>query len=782
MILRNFWATLKRYKAVSILNILGLTLAFTAFAVILMQVRYDLGYDKFHANADRIFRIENQDLFSEGEITFSSSISYPKILHLETFSPKINAIGGIYSNRRSVSLKTDFSSEEYPFVEQVDEITAGILDVFDFKWTQGNASGFSNPNAVVISAGQAARLFPDRPAVGQSLFTKQDSIPLEVTGVYKDFPENSTLKNIFYRVRVADTNNDQHWGAGMYMVFVLLDPTASREEMESDINGHLAAFLPDRWAKENYRLTRLHDIHFLTDIGFDGVELIDKDRTYLFLFVAILIVLIAVINFINFSNSLVPSRLKSINTQKVIGRSDRSIRVMMLVEAIGICLISALLAVWLVYFLAQTSFTDLLIAEISWQTNIPLLFGLILTAITAGVLAGIYPAFYITSFPTALVLKGSFGLSPRGKKLRTALISFQYVVSLTLIMVALFIHVQSNFMKEMPLGFDRDNILTSNISGSIASRSDAFREKLLQNPNIQNVAFANRMAVTEMTSTRATNFRGDGRIEYGLIVVSPEYPQTMGITITEGRSFEPADALKPEGNMIFNELARQHYDMELGDVVWNADVVGFASDFNFRPARLEIEPVAIQVKGSESRFSLQNAFYRLSGTDVKATIAYIETVMEEMDPNFTNRNLTFIDERIALLYEKEDKLAALVTWFGILAVCISLIGIFGLILFETQYRRKEIGIRKINGATVSEILKLLNTGFIRIVLICFVIATPIAYYTIRKWLENFAYKSIIHIWIFIAALLIVAVITLVTVTLQSYRAATENPVNAIKSE
>jgi putative ABC transport system permease protein len=778
MLFRNFWNTLRHNKTASILNILGLSVAFAAFAVIMMQVRYDLTYDKFHKNVDRIFRMEFYNPMMANALMSVSS--FPVIELIEQSLPGIEAIGAIYANNSTENFKSTLSNIEYPFTIDRQQVTPGLFEVFDFNWAAGDASQFSEPNTVVIPQSQAERIFPHGPAVGQYLVShRADSVQLRIIGVYYDFPQNSTLKNDLY-IRTPNSN-DRNWGSMQYIPFLRVKDPDNVEQLATQIGKTVGENQTGFFDEPKYRLINIRNTHYLTDVPYDHVEKINRSRTYLFLLVAILIVMIAMINFINFSIALVPSRLKNINTQKIFGCSEWRIRWVIWMEAIGICLIAALIAIWLVSFLSKTGFTNLLVAPIMWTANYPLLWMVIGTVLLTGLIAGIYPSFYLTSFPAALVIKGSFGLSPQGKRLRQGLISVQYTISLVLIIVALFIHAQNNYMKTTPIGFDRENLLQMQIPQSLASRFNMFRDQILQNPNIRDVAFSNTPIVAEEVGRHITNINGKS-ISYDYRVVSDSYDNTIGLKIINGRDLIAADTLKQESSLLFNETAQKQYGLQLGDRINNSEIVGFFSDINYKPLHVGIEPMAIEIRTTGSRTRFQYAFFRISGMDVRSTIAYINELVRKIEPNYTGDEMVFVDQHIGKRYEKEDKLALLITLFGLLAVVISLIGIYGLVMFEGRYRRKEIGIRRVHGATIKEILWMLNRNFIRIVLVCFVIAVPVAYYIIKLWLEEFAYKSPIHWWIFAVALLAVGVITVFLVTLQSYRAATENPINSIKTE
>ena len=783
LIFRNFWNTLRRYKVASVLNIAGLGVAFAAFAVIMMQVRYDLTYDRFHSNADRIFRLEIP--MQEGR---EPGITVPRPLARELVTSASSDIvqGGLMRTRGS----TNFSADNQSFVrERLWIFTPEILQIFDFQIVAGDTARLREPNTRLISQSTAERLYGDADPIDRQIFAEEDSLPSQVVAVYKDFPDNSMLPNgVFMDMRRENYNSRGNWN---YEAFLLL-ATADKTRAEADIRAYIPGRSADSVLLAASRLSPLTGLHFQpgTDML---IEKANQSTVYTLLSIAFLIVLIAAINFVNFSTSMVPMRLRSINTQRVLGASTGSIRVAIIGEAIGMALIGLGLAYWLVYALSGTSFSggSLLNLDMSFAKHGAVLRLTAAVAVITGLLAGLYPAFYITSFQPALVIKGSFGLSPAGKRLRTGLISVQYVISLVLIITALFMQTQNDYMKGFPIGYDRENLLLFNVSNKLSQNPQALREELLRDPSIRGVEFAAGSPIS--TSGMGMGWgraKPDGEeIMFDVLPVSPGFPELLGLETIEGRLFRQSDDLSQNGVYLFNEKAGKKFGLSLDMRMEGhlgkehpAEIAGFVRDFHFKPLHYDIEPVALYVWGVDPWTTFQTAFTRVDGANVAATIDFIRQTVSRMDPEQVDVDVEFLDASIGGLYAKEDRLANLITLFSALAVLISIIGVFGLVLFETQYRRKEIGVRRVHGATIGEILRLLNRNFVRIVIVCFVIAAPVAYYAVKRWLEGFAYQSPVHWWIFAVALLAVGAITVLTVTLQSYRAATENPVNSIKTE
>ena len=536
---------------------------------------------------------------------------------------------------------------------------------------------------------------------------------------------------------------------------------------------------------EQIRLVPLTDIYYMNETQDGGTfRSGNKEVTALLFGIALLIVIVAAINFTNFSTSLTPLRIKSINTQKVLGSSDTLLRRSLLIEAALISFIAWLVSLVIVWGLDWAEALPFIEADLSLVSNLPIVFLCGIVALVIGWLAGIYPAYYITSFPPALVLKGSFGLSPSGRKLRTTLICVQFVVSIVLIIGACFVQIQNSYMRNFSLGFDKDQVAIVELNETMYDKHhDTYVNRLKENPGIEDVAFAmEKVGSKDGYNTNGGNYKGKD-FQYFIIIASSNFLRVMGIPVIEGRDFSKADELSDHVSYIFNRTAMEGLDMQVGDAFDSyspGHLIGFSDDVKFTSLRGGEDNIAFLV--GNFGYSLPISYIRLkAGSDIHAVVGHIQETMRELDPSYPF-NIEFYDEIFNHLYRKEENLCDLVTVFSLLAIIISLVGVFGLVVFETQYRRKEIGIRKVHGATVGEILLMFNKAYLRIVGICFVIAAPVAWQGVKMWLEGFAYKTPLHWWVFLIALLIVTVITLLTVSFQNWKAANENPVNSIKSE
>lgn len=635
----------------------------------------------------------------------------------------------------------------------------------------------------------ADKLFgEDISAVGKTLRAEENiwtkSAKLFTIGaVYKDFPENTQLRNVVYTAIDPDYNIN-NFSSSNWVCYLLLDNPAMADEVADNFNRHFD-FKKIYHEGEQIRLVPLTDIYYMNETQDGGTfRSGNKEVTALLFGIALLIVIVAAINFTNFSTSLTPLRIKSINTQKVLGSSDTLLRRSLLIEAALISFMAWLVSLVIVWGLDWAEALPFIEADLSLVSNLPIVFLCGIVALVIGWLAGIYPAYYITSFPPALVLKGSFGLSPSGRKLRTTLICVQFVVSIVLIIGACFVQIQNSYMRNFSLGFDKDQVAIVELNETMYNKHhDTYVNRLKENPGIEDVAFAmEKVGSKDGYNTNGGNYKGKD-FQYFIIIASSNFLRVMGIPVIEGRDFSKADELSDHVSYIFNRTAMEGLDMQVGDAFdsySSGHLVGFSDDVKFTSLRGGEDNIAFLV--GNFGYSLPISYIRLkAGSDIHAVVGHIQETMRELDPSYPF-NIEFYDEIFNHLYRKEENLRSLVTVFSLLAIIISLVGVFGLVVFETQYRRKEIGIRKVHGATVGEILLMFNKAYLRIVGICFVIAAPIAWQGVRMWLEGFAYKTPIHGWVFLIALLIVTVITLLTVSFQNWKAANENPVNSIKSE
>lgn len=781
-IIRNLLGVVRRFKMATLLNVMGLSIAFAAFIILMIQLQYDWGFDRFQKNAERIYRVGLYTPDWGNQVV----VSPPFAEAFVQSSPHIETGALLSSWGSQLALKRGNDTNETSFWCPVNAITPEYASVFDFQMLEGKIESLDNPGYVLIAQSQAEKFFGDEPAVGKQLTA--DKLSFVVGGVYKDFPQNSVIQNAVYR-RIGEKENQDNWNANGYQLYVLLDDPGKKDQIIADFKNHFNHEYYD-WKTKDVRLTQLTDIYYEADARFDSQK--DKgNKTMVFVLftIAVLIVVIAGINFTNFSNALVPMRIRSINTQKVLGGSDNTLRCAMLVEAVAICLFSFILSLFIVKGMANTWLADMISGELSLKANIPLLIGAGVLAALTGLLAGAYPAWHITSFSPALVLKGSFGLSPSGKRMRSLLVSFQYVISFALIIAALFIYLQNHYMLASSLGFDKEHVAIVELNGQLIKNIEAVENQLEQEVSVQDVSFA---ADLLSASDEYTDFgRGyrENNVQFKVFVVSPDFLRLMNIPVISGRDFLQEDSKSVGGVYLFNEAARLQYDLVAGEYITGNEwyeappalIAGFIDDIKYASFRTEVAPMAFYVSPA-AEYRPRYAYIKIkAGADIRDAVASIRKALTSIDKNFP-AEIRFYDTILNNLYKRELSIGWLISLFSLIAVFISVVGVLGLVIFESEYRKKEIGLRKVHGATTSQILLMFNKVYVRILIVCFVLAIPVAYYGVNRWMVYFAYKIPMYWWVYAVAFVVVSVITFLTVTFQNWKTANENPVESIKTE
>jgi putative ABC transport system permease protein len=788
-ILRNFLFVIKRFKMATFLNVAGLTVASTAFIVLMMQVGFEYNYDRMHPTSDRIYRVSvNREgywgvIHSRGftEVVMHSSPHIEAATLLNPYNP------GIYFSVLREGEKTGFK-------EAVTTCSPDIVKVFDFPVIQGDAACLEEPEKVIIPLSLAQKLFGDKPAIGEVLHAEEriwtkSGDNFTVGAVYKDFPANTQLKNTLYTAMDADYDINNFDGVNFFC-YLLLDSPSSKDNVADSFNASFD-FEKISWGsgegdKLQLSLTPLTDVYFQKEGQNQGtVKSGSKETSLILTAIAFMIVIIAAINFTNFSTALAPMRIRSINTQKVLGSDNRILRTGFLLEAVALSLFSFALSLLIIYFLERTAFLSFIEADLQLLNNLPAVCIAGTFFLLIGLIAGIYPAYYMTSFPPALVLKGNFGLSPKGKGLRTALIGFQFVVSIGLIIASLFIQLQQRYMQQYTVGFDKDQIAIARLDFNMyRNHRDSYVNKLKSFTGIEDVAFAReKLGSQDVYSTYSFLYEGNW-VQYYRLDVSYNFLSVMGIPVIEGREPGASDELAGKPVYVFNKMARDNYNVQTGLQNLFGDssqdeVLGFTDNVKFRSLREEDHNFAFTIN---SRSNLPVSYIRLkAGTDYFAAVEHIRKSIAEIDPGYPVET-EFYDTIFNALYQREEKMNKTISSFGLLAIVISVVGVFGLVVFETQFRRKEIGIRKVMGASIENIIMMFNKTYMYIVCISFVLAAPLGYYGVTRWLENFAYKTPLYWWVFAIAFLIVAGITLLTVTYRNWQAAKANPVDSIKTE
>ena len=808
MYTKNFITLLKRYTTSSVLNILGMAVAFAAVYLIMVQVNYDLSYNKGIPNAQNIYRLEHPNWSEEGywDVTWPRQLpdnlckEIPEIVKSGTITTSGHFnINDIYSRKHadridnlSLNLcETEREGLEILGIEIIEGSLDDVIDHYTLVLRESVARKFNLSVGDVLCYGRDAN----------------EENTATVVAICKDFPSPSVFDGTdgWGGMEPQENENPNNWNSPYYIQLADgASPDIVCEKMKQALPGAFnIEYEVDDETYEHFmkmaspRLSPLSKLYFLNDVSTAYHEIGNRLTTYTFIAIALLIILIAMINFVNFFFALIPVRIKAINTYKVFGASTLGLRLNFIVEAVGLVATALAGAAILVGLFAETPMVNQLSTSISFSDNWLIAVAVIVVAILAGVAASIYPAFYITRFSPAMVLSG-FQTSAPGRRLRYTLVAVQYLISITLIICSLFIHRQREYMLSFDMGFDKENLLVVNNlpgeavfesydqeNGLSQVRRDAFAQSLTQNPAIVDVAFADGSLVKPSRMEWGRNVDGRG-VYFTVYPVSWDFLQLMKIDIVDGRDFLSSDEQSAEGVFIFNEDAARKLDIKAGDKIpghrSDADVVGICKDFNYRSMQYNIEPFAFYIFGKYPWRLNSNLYVRTAaGADIHAVKEFIMQTIAEYAPNAPTDgyDVALFDDELEQQYQKEEKLSSLITLFTMLSILISVIGVFGLVLFETQYRRKEIGIRRVHGSSVASILGMFNIIYLRIVAICSLVAVPVSYLIIDRWMQQFAYRATMAVWVYLLAIAIVALITIATVTARAYKAANDNPVDAI---
>ena len=793
LMIRNLLYLFKRFKTAVVLNLFGLTIAFAAFLLIVMQVDYEMNYDAMHSKSGRTFRLEaNHGEFEHNAIhcLMFSDAFVNSSAHITDYSYRYPFYGG---ERYCQIDEVDDQGEAKVFKENFQLCLPNISDVFDFHMKEGSVGCLSIPGSVLIPESVAKRLFDKQSAIGKRIRMSGSSgwqpvstTILTIGGVYKDFPGNTTVQNRIYVPMDQLDLLKSSWQMYANEIYVTLDDPLNKEDVLDHFNKTFDFAKSQMGSAQEIalRLTPLKEVYYTHDTTFDFNPKGHRETNYVLLGIAFLILFIAGINFTNLTTSLIPLRLKTINTHRVLGCSIYKLQAISLIESIVICLISYILALFIVNDLSYTPIANWVDADIRLSQYKGLILLTALIAILTGCLAGLYPAIRSTSYAPALVLKGSFGLSPKGKKVRVALIGFQYTVSIALIIVTLFMGLQNHFMTSSEqLGFNKDQVAIVNLTPEIyAKHKPQYIQKLKDYPGIEDVAFSVYELSKEDDMIDLEYARHEDKdVFFKVFYASENFLSVMDIQVEEGRDFTREDLNKAQSDYIINPAAERDFHLHPGDRFNDRTVLGVSKDFRFNSCRIASSPFVFALNNDIPNPKLVSYIRFNSKTNLQEAVAHVRETLKEIDPTFPFE-ISFYNTILNNLYQKEQTLGKLISLFGIMAILISIVGVFGLVLFETQYRRKEIGIRKINGATTGQILLMFNKTYIRIVSVCFIISIPIAWMGTQQWLENFAYKTPLHLWVFIVAFLIILSVTIGTVTFRNWQAANENPVNSVKSE
>ena len=793
----NFLTTLRRYKVSSLLNVIGLTLAFTAFYVILVQVRWEMTFNRAIPDAGQICLVAPRSPFDETGYSICST--RPDGEQLIARSPEIEAGGCIRPWRHDQPVWVKRQGEFRRFRMSVNSVSTGFPATVGMRVVEGDLQALTQPHGVALARSQAERLglhagdllwFGDREG-------KRTDDPHEVVVLYEDFPANSFFAHIVAVTDVGDRDMDSGYWNDCYFVRLRAgadpDAVARRwEEIHTENNRAYMERMAPIWGEEiseeerNDRrdclLVPLDRLYFDRRV-FDGMGTFPSGSSTLtcsLLSVAVLVILIALINFVNFFFALVPVRLRAVNILKVFGAPTRSLRFSFLFEALGFMLLAQFCAWYVAIALKGTEFASYVSSSLALGDNLPVLAISLGVSFAAAFVAGSLPAWYITSFNPAMAAKGSFVGSAAGRRFRTALLGVQFFIAIGLIVFSLCTLLQQRYVRRFELGFEHGRVLTFETNSQRLSRADRFGEfasALKQDPRIVGVTAGQGPFVVGNYSLWGREVAGE-EVMIHVRPVRSNFLEVLGIPVLAGEGFKPEYDRDTTWHYIVNDLLARK-GAGLGFRLDDGVVVGICPDIHFRPLQYPVVPFAfVTVSGDMGTF-----YVRLTaGADPDAACDHIRQTARRFDPDCEAPDIRFMDEDIEMQYARERRITTIVGLFTVLAVVIALMGVFGIVLFETQHRRREVAIRKVMGATTREVLRLFNRRYVTLVTVCFILAAPVGYWIVDRWLGSFAYRMPIRWWVFAAAFVAVLLVTAATVTFCSWRTANENPADSVKSE
>lgn len=772
------------------MNIFGISLAVAAFYILVVCAKYDTNFNSDIPDYEHIYMV-----VKDNEGFCSNILSRPFIEEFVKRSPFIEK-GGLLSpyNRTNVAYKC-IGEHVKSIALPLFKCSQGLLEAFGATFTEGSLNEFNEVNKVIISRSASEQYGLHR---GDVIKIGEKYTPFEISAVYNDFPNNSELSNIRMLTNIGNENTKM-WNNENYSLYfkavngaeniedqahkISIQILKDIEEIENDED--LAEF-EEEIAGIHFLSIPLDKTHFYHEIHGNHIRA-DKKVVYTLIITALITIILAFINYINFFFSQVPEKIKAMNVKKILGCSRGSLIFPVALEAAVHALVASVVAFIIVKIVSFAEIGTIINRDLSISTNISTAIITVLSVIATAVLSSIYPAFYITSVQPALALKGIINGNPKSK-LRLGLTIFQFTASIALIIGTLFIKENNDYMLAKDLGFDHENVFSTFTTQKIANSRDAVEQSLRQNPDILDVAWAmgNIVAIQRMGWGRKYM---DKDITFQCFPVSWNFLRFLGVEISEGRDFTESDEKSENGVFIFNQNAQNAFGLNLDAKIYGhkaeTEIAGFCKDFNYKPLQYNIDPFAFYVFGKDPWSRPNHLYVRTKGgCDIKKVNEFVKKALIEIDPIYelSQQDIISFNQETAHNYTKESQLAELVTMLSLVVLIIALTGLLGVVIFEIERRRKEIGIRKVNGATVKEILMLFNQKFAILIVISFVIASPIAYYIITNYFANFAYHCPVYWWIFAIVCAFTLIATALTVSAATFKAANGNPVNTLKTE
>jgi putative ABC transport system permease protein len=751
----NVWRNLKRNKLSSFINIVGLATGIATFMLTGIYVYNELSYDRFHINHERIFEIN-----IDGEFNCCAPIAtwlgnkFPEIENIVRLDKEFGGGG-------TAILKYSGENQQKS-IDVTDIIYAdrSFFNIFSFRVLLGDVNkALADPNSIVLTKSTAEKLLGTGNPIGKNIkfFSKSRDLTLDlmITAIIEDAPVHSSIAFngiISFATRYSDSPKmEEDWGNWGYPTYIKLNKNTKINDFKLKVNPSWIEV-----AKDKIHVTGASDseiINYLKFIPLKDVQFFGNSKRQfisLILVIGIIVIVIAIVNFINLSIAKSSYRSREIDIKKVFGSGRTRIIFQLLFESVTLSLLSTILALIIVVLLSPI-FEKITGWNVSFEKEsyFDIIAILISGTLIIGIAAGLYPALILSSFNPERTLKNDTSFGSKGEKIKIFLMVFQFAISISLIICTIVITKQVRYLKTKDVGFDKENLIYCARS-KVSKKYDTFKQKLLQNPNIRKIASSNTSLAQNFPMTNSCVINDKERTFYTM-TVDQDFVQTMGLKIIKGRDFSWDISTDQYGAMIINETAVKEFELtqpigtELEMFGHKVYIIGVMKDFHASSFHQKIPPSALWVAPWGGTINI-----RIDSKNKDKSIVYIKKIWDEFSPDIPFE-YHFLDEEYDSLYKSEEKFNLLIAYFSILAIFIACLGLFGLVSFSIGQRIKEIGIRKVNGAKAIEIVFLLNQSFIIWVIVAFIIACPIALYAMKKWLQNYSYRTEINPWIFILA-------------------------------
>ena len=794
---KTAWRNLWRNKVFSAINILGLSIGLACCILMFVFIQHELSYDKFNVKAKNIYRLTSEAEGPNGKTNLAVTPAPWAPLMKRDYAEIKNY------TRLLKAEKTDVGQPGQQHFYETDLLYADstFLDVFSVQLEKGNpATALEQPNSIILTSETAKKYFGDADPIGKILEVNSfvGRVNVQVTAIAKKLPANSHFKfsTLVSLQTIGDLSN--FWAYHMFQTYLLLNDNDGAGNLEKKFPAFVKKYIlnnPQADGKQEIHLQPLTSIHLhssmVGEIGING------DITYIYVFagVAFFILLIACFNFTNLSTARSLTRAKEVGLRKVVGADRKQLLGQFLGETTFFALVSLLLAI-LIVFLVLPVFNQLSERQlvIDFSKNYSLIILLSLLIVGVGLLAGLYPAAVLSAFRPVEVLKGKFIKGSKGVSFRKLLVTLQFVVSIILIASTILVNRQLNFLQTKKLGFDKENVLVLSLPKDMDSaRLASFKASLLGQPSILSVAGSSVLPGVNIP----VNQVNDGNIDLSkaysmqMLSIDEDFVSTMRMKLLAGRNFaadHPTD--KAEGFILNEEAVKKMGWQDPAHAIGKAiqwvkpdavlkkgQVLGVVEDFNITPLKSAVQPLVMHY----SALRFQYLYVRFNQSRAARLTGIVQTKFNEFYPR-QSFEYSFLDDNLNAMYNSEKRLGRIFSYFSSLAILIACLGVLGLSLYSIQQRMKEIGIRKVLGADVLRITAGLLKEFVKPVLVATLIATPVAWYMMHKWLENFAYRTNISWWIFIAAGAMALIIAVLTIGVQSIKAAIANPVKSLRTE